>query len=94
MSLQVLLDLSNKSTIKQGISEERLRNNLPELRKMIAFYRFYPDLFVDEMSGYAQWIRDGNKDSEWKGFKFLTYQRAFLRTQMRYKFTYGVYPRA
>ena len=60
ISLQALLDLSNKSTIKQGISEERLRNNLSELRKMIAFYRFYPDLFVDEMSGYAQWIRDGN----------------------------------
>ena len=82
MSLQNLLDLNASHSIKQGISEERLRAAMPELRKMIAFYRKYPDLFIDRIKG---------PDCV---FKFYTYQRVFLRIVMRYKFTYAVYPRA
>ena len=37
MSLKALLDLSAKRGAKQGISEERLKKSLPELRKAIAF---------------------------------------------------------
>lgn len=64
MSLQSLLDLSaSRDVIKQGISEERLRACLPELRKSIAYYRKYPDIFVDTIKG---------PDCV---FKFYTYQR-------------------
>ena len=83
MSLQSILDLSSsKNTMKQGISEERLRECMPELRNAIAYYRAYPDIFVDTIKG---------PDCV---FKFYTYQRVFLRIVMRYKWTYAVYPRA
>ena len=83
MSLQNLLDLSaSRNTIKQGISEERLRAAMPELRRAISFYRKYPDIFIDRIKG---------PDCV---FKFYTYQRVFLRIVMRYKWTYAVYPRA
>lgn len=83
MSLQNLLDLSSsRNAIKQGISEERLRACMPELRKAIAFYRKYPDIFVDDIKG-PDCI-----------FKFYTYQRVFLRIVMRHKWVYAVFPRA
>ena len=83
MSLQALLDLSSsKNIIKQGISEERLRKCMPELKKAISFYRAYPDIFIDHIKG-PNCV-----------FKFYTYQRVFLRIVMRYKWTYAVYPRA
>ena len=83
MSLQNLLDLSSsRNAIKQGISEERLRACMPELRKAIAFYRKYPDIFVDDIKG-PDCI-----------FKFYTYQRVFLRIVMRHNWVYAVFPRA
>lgn len=83
MSLQSLLDLSaSHNGLKQGISEERLMACLPELRNAVAFYRKYPDLFVDAIKG---------PDCV---FKFYTYQRVFLRVVMRHKFVYAVFPRA
>lgn len=64
MSLQSILDLSSsKNTMKQGISEERLRECMPELRNAIAYYRAYPDIFVDTIKG---------PDCV---FRFYTYQR-------------------
>lgn len=83
MSLQNLLDLSSsRNAVKQGISEERLRACMPELRNAIAFYRKYPDIFVDDIKG-PDCI-----------FKFYTYQRVFLRIVMRHKWVYAVFPRA
>ena len=83
MSLQNLLDLSSsRNAIKQGISEERLRACMPELRNAIAFYRKYPDIFVDDIKG-PDCI-----------FKCYTYQRVFLRIVMRHKWVYAVFPRA
>ena len=83
MSLQNLLDLSSsRNAIKQGISEERLRACMPELRNAIAFYRKYPDIFVDDIKGPD------------RIFKFYTYQRVFLRIVMRHKWVYAVFPRA
>lgn len=83
MSLQNLLDLSSsRNAVKQGISEERLRACMPELRKAIAFYRKYPDIFVDDIKG-PDCI-----------FKFYTYQRVFLRIVMRHRWVYAVFPRA
>ena len=82
MSLQNLLDLSSSKRKKIGISEERIREVLPELRDSIAFYREYPDLFIDFIKG-----PDSN-------FKFYFYQRVFLRIVMRHRKVYATFPRA
>ena len=83
MSLQSLLDLSSsRDTMKQGISEERLTENIEMLREQIAFFRAYPDLFVDFIKG---------PDCK---FHFYFYQRIFLRIVMRHRKVYAVFPRA
>ena len=82
MSLQNLLDLSSSRNKKIGLSEERIRAAMPEIRKSIAFYREYPDLFVDFVKG-----PDSN-------FKFYFYQRIFLRVVMRHRKVYATFPRA
>ena len=64
MSLQSLLDLSQSYGKKVGLSEERVREQLPDLRNLIAFYREYPDLLIDFMV---------EKDPSCK-FKFYFYQ--------------------
>ena len=46
MALQDLLDLS-ESRKKIGLSEERVRAIIPIGRQYIAYWREYPDLFVD-----------------------------------------------
>ena len=71
MSLQSLLDLSDSRGLKkQGLSEERLKAQLPHLRKLVSFYREYPDYLIDFMKG---------PDST---FNFYFYQRVFLRIVM------------
>lgn len=82
MSLQNLLDLSSSRNRKIGISEERVRAVMPQIRESIAFYREYPDLFVDFVKG-----PDSN-------FKFYFYQRIFLRVVMRHRKVYATFPRA
>lgn len=86
MALADLLNLSDKGR-KIGISEERVRAILPALREYVAFWREYPDLFVDFMS-------TGGDSSKKKSLTFYFYQRAFLRACMRYKYVYMVFPRA
>ena len=87
MGLADLIALStNKANQKIGVSEERLRACLPELRKAISFYREYPDMYIDfcvECSG-----------GKGKVLHLYTYQRVFLRQAMRYRHVYAVYPRA
>ena len=84
MSLRKLLDFSSSrgSGLKQGLSEERLRAQLPHLRKLISFYREYPDLLIDFMKG---------EDSP---FQLYFYQRIFLRVVMRHRYVYATFPRA
>ena len=87
MALADLLELSvNKSYQKIGISDERVRACLPELRKAIAFYRQYPDLYIDFCNSCAP--------KKQKVLKLYTYQRIFLRQAMRYRHIYAVFPRA
>ena len=83
MSLQQLLDTAgSRNQLKQGLSEERLKEQVPKLRDLVAFYREYPDLLVDYMKG---------PDST---FEFFFYQRIFLRVVMRHRFVYATFPRA
>ena len=87
MALQDLLDLSGNRK-KIGISPERVEAVKPIFRKYVAFWREYPDLFVDFM------VR-GNKTEVKEGeFKFYFYQRVFLRSVMRFQYVYAVFPRA
>lgn len=83
MKLQQLLELSqNKDFRKQGISEQRLLNDMDQLRQLIAFFRQYPDIFVDFIKG---------KESK---FEFYFYQRVYLRAVMRHRYVYCTFPRA
>ena len=83
MNLKQLLQLSSERDYKkQGLSEERLTENLSKLRNIIAYFRQYPDIFVDFIKG---------KDST---FNFLFYQRVFLRIVMRHRYVYATFPRA
>ena len=87
MALQDLLDLST-SRRKIGLSPERVEAVKPVIRKYIAFWREYPDLFVDFMvRGNRTEVKDGE-------FCFYFYQRVFLRCVMRYQYVYAVFPRA
>ena len=87
MALQDLLDLS-QSRKKVGLSEERVMAIVPAAREYIAFWREYPDMFVDFLvHGYNREPKDGE-------FKFYFYQRVFLRAAMRHQYLYAVFPRA
>lgn len=46
MALKDLLNLSNNNK-KIGLSEERVRAIIPAARQYIAFWREYPDMFID-----------------------------------------------
>ena len=87
MALQDLLDVSSKRK-KIGLSEERIEVIKPALRQYIAFWREYPDMFID----FLQTGIDGEIPEN--GLKFYFYQRVFLRAAMRYKYVYMVFPRA
>lgn len=83
MKLKELLQItSEREYRKQGISEERLLQDIDQLRDLIAYFRQYPDIFVDFIKG---------KDST---FEFLFYQRVFLRIVMRHRYVYATFPRA
>ena len=85
MALKDILLLSQSKNLfgkKQGMSQERLDAQMDNLRKKIAFYRQYPDLFIDDIKG---------PDCT---FKFYFYQRVFLRIVMRHRYVYATFPRA
>lgn len=87
MALQDLLDLSGNRK-KIGISPERVEAVKPIIRKYVAFWREYPDLFVDFM------VRGNRTEVKEGEFKFYFYQRVFLRSVMRFQYVYAVFPRA
>lgn len=85
MALAELINLS-PDIKKVGLSEERVRACLPEIRKFVSFWRAYPDLFID-------FLQTGRDESKPKKLKFYFYQRTFLRVAARYKYLYAVFPR-
>ena len=86
MALNDLLELSNHRK-KIGLSEERVEAIKPQLRSYIAYWREYPDMFVD-------FLQDGGDPTKERKLKFYFYQRVFLRAAMRYKYVYMTFPRA
>lgn len=83
MSLKDILDNSSKhdNFFREEVTEDRLKEHIEEIRDLIAFYREYPDLFVDDIKGPKC------------PFKFRFTQRIFLRCVMRHKYVYAVFPR-
>ena len=71
---------------KIGLSEERIEAIIPIVRQYIAYWREYPDMFVD-------YVQTGNNPDIKKGLELRFYQRVFMRVAMRYKYVYAVYPR-
>lgn len=86
MALQDLLNISSNRS-KIGISPERVEAIKPVLRQYIAYWREYPDMFVD----FLQTGQDGEIPKE--GLRFFFYQRVFLRIALRYRQVYAVFPR-
>lgn len=86
MALQDLINVSTGRS-KIGLSPERIEVIKPVLRNYIAYWREYPDMFVD----FLQTGRDGTIPKE--GLKFFFYQRVFLRISVRYRQVYAVFPR-
>lgn len=84
MALEDLMQLSlSKNSKKTGISEERIKVVIPVIRQYAAFWREYPDIFVDFLCG-----------SNPENFHLFFYQRVFLRAVMRHRYSYATFPRA
>lgn len=83
MALADLVSLSLGSVKKVGLSEERIKSQKKQLRQYIAFWREYPDIFVDFLCG-----------SNPENFHLFFYQRVFLRAVMRHRYAYATFPRA
>lgn len=85
MALQDLMELSlSKGGKKTGLSEERIRESLPIIRQYIAYWREYPDMFVEFLCG----------PTNPENFHLFFYQRVFLRAVMRHRYAYATFPRA
>ena len=65
MALADLLSLENKRK-KIGLSEERVQAIIPVARQYIAFWREYPDLFVD-------FLQDGGDSTKERRLNFYFY---------------------
>ena len=83
MALKDLMALSAEKNKKIGLSEERLLAVVPVFRQYIAFWREYPDLFIEQV------LLGDNPEN----FKLYTYQKIFLRNAMRHKYFYATFSR-
>ena len=83
MKFKEVLEMSTPLAlvVKEEVSEERLLKNIDNIREQIAFYREYPDLFIDDIKG---------PDCT---FKFRYVQRIFLRAIMRHRYVYCTFTR-
>ena len=79
-TLYSALGLAGKTV--DNLTEDVVRANKDKLRKVISFWRSYPDLMLDQIA------------SPKEKFKFFFYQRIFLRLVMRHRYTYCTFPRA
>ena len=69
MSLQEILAIANRDQKKVGITMDRVNAAKPIIRQYIAYWREYPDMFVD----FLQTGRDGEIPQN--GLMFKYYQR-------------------
>lgn len=84
MSLQNLLKTTQRPIQKKiEIDKNKIRNNLEYYQRIIAYWRKYPDKFIDYLCSL-------NSDNT---FKFYFFQRMYLRIVMRYRTVYAVFSR-
>lgn len=84
MSLQNLLKTTQRPIQKKiEIDKNKIRNNLEYYQRIIAYWRKYPDKFIDYLCSL-------NPDNT---FKFYFFQRMYLRIVMRYRTVYAVFSR-
>ena len=86
MSLKAILEKDLgivPKNVCEELTPERIKEDMPLLKDLIAYWRLYPDRFVD----YLCSLNPNNT------FKFYYYQRVYLRAAMWYKHVYCVYPR-
>lgn len=82
MALQDILEVNqNRKQRKIGISIERIDAVKSVLRQYIAFWREYPDIFLD-------FLQKGGDYEKQVTFNLYFYQRVVLRVLMRYKNVY------
>lgn len=85
MGLQTIMQASNKKReLDSDAIKEEVHNHLDEYRDLIAYWRVYPDRLVD------YYLSLGNPYN----FKFIFYQRLFLRALFRHKYVYATFVRA
>lgn len=68
MALADLMQISNKKQKKMGLSEDRVKAIIPVARQYVAFWREYPDMFVD-------YLQTGGDPTRKKILNFYFYQR-------------------
>ena len=85
MALADLMTMSHnrEATERRGLTEARIKVQIPILRQYVAFWREYPDIFVEFLCG-----------SNPENFHLYFYQRIFLRAVMRHRYAYATFPRA
>lgn len=85
MALADIMAMTLSSDVrKEGLSEERIKAQIPILRQYVAYWREYPDMFVEFLCG------PNNPEN----FNLFFYQRVFLRAAMRHRYMYATFPRA
>ena len=85
MALKDLLrSVTHKSHQADEISKEAILEHLDDYRKLISFWRTYPDKLIDYYCSL-------NPDNT---FHFFFYQRLFLRAIFRHKYIYATFVRA
>lgn len=83
MPLPIKYDAS-ESRVSRIITKQMVLDHLPEYRKAISFYRWYPDKLIDM---YIEAMGDECT------FKLLDYQRVFFRAMARHKDVFMTFSR-
>lgn len=85
MALKDIIQASSrKKELDSDAIKEEVHNHLNDYRELIAYWRVYPDRLVD------YYLSLGNPYN----FKFIFYQRLFLRALFRHKYVYATFVRA
>lgn len=85
MSLKNLMKTTAQIPLnkKVEIDKNKVRKNLDKYQTIIAYWRKYPDKFIDYLCSL-------NPDNT---FQFYFFQRIYLRIVMRYRTVYAVFSR-
>lgn len=82
MALKDLLNKKNRNK-EVEVNKDYIKEHLEDYQKIIAYWRKYPDKFVDYLCSL-------NPDNQ---FRFYLSQRIYLRIAMRFRVFYAVFSR-